>query len=109
MSCIVLTAITTPPPAASALTPKPAKVTATTIPPTVRVSAVTGSGATVSAVTTPPAKVVANTLPPTVKVTIGEVCAITNGELDALASTEGPLRTRDGGFFLLDPNNPGND
>lgn len=34
---------------------------------------------------------------------IGEVCSITGGDLYALAGTDGPLRTRDGGYFLLDP------
>lgn len=36
-------------------------------------------------------------------VTISEVCAIGGGELCVLAASDGILRTRDGGFFLLDP------
>lgn len=35
--------------------------------------------------------------------TVGEVCSISTGELTVLAASDGPLRTRDGGFFLLDP------
>lgn len=35
--------------------------------------------------------------------TVGEVCSIGGGELTVLAASDGPLRTRDGGFFLLDP------
>ena len=34
---------------------------------------------------------------------ISEVCAIGGGELYVLAAADGTLRTRDGGFFLLDP------
>ena len=36
-------------------------------------------------------------------VSVGEVCAVSGGLLTVLASTDGPLRTRDGGYFLLDP------
>lgn len=36
-------------------------------------------------------------------VIISEVCAIGGGELCVLAAADGILRTRDGGFFLLDP------
>lgn len=37
------------------------------------------------------------------KVTIGEVCSISEGDLVVLAADDGILRTRDGGFFLLNP------
>ena len=36
-------------------------------------------------------------------VNISEVCAIGSGELCVLAASDGILRTREGGFFLLDP------
>ena len=36
-------------------------------------------------------------------VDISEVCAIGSGELCVLAASDGILRTREGGFFLLDP------
>lgn len=35
--------------------------------------------------------------------TIGEVCSITGGTIVVLAASDGPLRTRDGGYILLDP------
>ncbi len=41
--------------------------------------------------------------------TIGEVCTVSRGTIVVLAASDGPLRTRDGGYFLLDPatNPPG--
>lgn len=38
-----------------------------------------------------------------VRLSIGEVCTISGGTLVVLAASDGPLRTRDGGFFLLNP------
>ena len=38
-----------------------------------------------------------------VRLSIGEVCSISGGTLVVLAASDGPLRTRDGGFFLLNP------
>lgn len=35
--------------------------------------------------------------------TIGEVCTVSSGTLVVLAASDGPLRTRDGGYFLLNP------
>lgn len=35
--------------------------------------------------------------------TIGEVCSVSGGTILTLAASDGPLRTRDGGFLLLDP------
>ena len=34
---------------------------------------------------------------------VGEVCSVSDGTLVVLAASDGPLRTRDGGYFLLDP------
>lgn len=34
---------------------------------------------------------------------LGEVCSITSGTLTVLAATDGPLRTKDGGYLLLNP------
>lgn len=41
--------------------------------------------------------------------TIGEVCTVSRGTIVVLAASDGPLRTRDGGYFLLNPatNQPG--
>ena len=43
------------------------------------------------------------------ELSVGEACSVSGGELTVLATSDGPLRTRDGGFFLLDPedNPPG--
>lgn len=35
--------------------------------------------------------------------TIGEVCSVGSGTIVVLAASDGPLRTRDGGYLLLDP------
>ena len=35
--------------------------------------------------------------------TVAEVCSVSDGELMVLASTDGPLRFKDGGYWLLDP------
>jgi len=40
---------------------------------------------------------------PQATVAIGEVCSVSDGELVVLATATDPLRTRDGGFILLDP------
>lgn len=37
------------------------------------------------------------------KLTIGEVCTVTGGTIVVLAASDGPLRTSDGGYFLLNP------
>lgn len=34
---------------------------------------------------------------------IGEVCTVGSGTIVVLAASDGPLRTRDGGYFLLNP------
>lgn len=41
--------------------------------------------------------------------TLGEVCTVSSGTIVVLAASDGPLRTRDGGYFLLNPvtNPPG--
>lgn len=35
--------------------------------------------------------------------TIGEVCTVSNDTIVVLAASDGPLRTRDGGYILLNP------
>lgn len=35
--------------------------------------------------------------------TVGEVCSVSGGTITVLAAADGPLRTRDGGYFLLNP------
>lgn len=35
--------------------------------------------------------------------TLGEVCSISGGTLVVLAGSDGPFRTKGGGYFLLDP------
>lgn len=41
--------------------------------------------------------------------TIGEVCTVSRGTIVVLAASDGPLRTRNGGYILLNPatNPPG--
>ena len=41
--------------------------------------------------------------------TLGEICTVSRGTIVVLAASDGPLRTRDGGYFLLNPatNPPG--
>lgn len=54
---------------------------------------------------TPPAILPSLTVNPMPQpaVTIAEVCSVGDGTLTVLASIDGPLHTRDGGFFLLNP------
>jgi len=40
---------------------------------------------------------------PQAKLTIGEVCTVSNDTIVVLAASDGPLRTRDGGYILLNP------
>ena len=40
---------------------------------------------------------------PRATLVIGEVCSVGDGELLVLAGTDGPLRFKDGGYWLLDP------
>lgn len=35
--------------------------------------------------------------------TLGEVCTVSNDAIVVLAASDGPLRTRDGGYILLNP------
>ena len=34
---------------------------------------------------------------------VGEACAVISGTIVVLAGSDGPLRTRNGGYFLLNP------
>lgn len=43
------------------------------------------------------------TLPAAASLTLGEVCTVNSGTIVALAASDGPLRTRNGGYFLLNP------
>jgi hypothetical protein len=40
---------------------------------------------------------------PQARSTIGEVCTVSNDTIVVLAASDGPLRTRDGGYILLNP------
>lgn len=40
---------------------------------------------------------------PQATLAVGEVCSVTPGTIVVLAASDGPLRTRDGGYFLLNP------
>ena len=40
---------------------------------------------------------------PQMRIAIGEVCTVDSGTIVVLAASDGPLRTRDGGYFLLNP------
>ena len=65
--------------------------------------AVTPSKMATVTVTPEPQPRVSLALQQPARLTVGEVCTVSGGELLVLASTDGPLRTRDGGFLLLDP------
>lgn len=58
-----------------------------------------------SAITVTPTEQAALTVTPQPQavLAIGEVCSVSTGELYVLAASDGPLRTRDGGYILLDP------
>jgi len=40
---------------------------------------------------------------PHLTMTISEVCVISGGDITVLAASDGPLRTKDGSYILLDP------
>jgi hypothetical protein len=42
-------------------------------------------------------------MPAAAQITLGEVCAVNSGTIVVLAASDGPLRTRNGGYFLLNP------
>lgn len=50
-----------------------------------------------------PAVRVAAVLIESVTVNVSEICAVGDGSITVLSSTDGPLRTCDGGYILLDP------
>jgi hypothetical protein len=58
-----------------------------------------------------PAEQAALAVPPVQQatLTLGEVCTVSRGTIVVLAASDGPLRTRDGGYILLSPatNSPG--
>lgn len=90
-------------------------------PPTIAVRASASARLSVSAASAPSlsvapkagvALVVDNTAPspmlaiqPNAKavLSVGTVCSVSAGEIYVLATQEGPLRLRDGGYLLLDP------
>ena len=43
------------------------------------------------------------TLQPQAVLTMSEVCSVSGGVIVVLAASDGPLRTRDGGYLLLNP------
>jgi hypothetical protein len=89
----------------------PAETTLTTVP-TASANVTVAAQAEVSIALSPAAAVDCHVQPSAVStialtdrmvVNISEVCAIGGGELCVLAASDGILRTREGGFFLLDP------
>ena len=55
------------------------------------------------AVTPTPQAVLVVTPTPQATLDMGEVCAITSGTVVVLAASDGPLRTKNGGYLLLNP------
>ena len=49
------------------------------------------------------AQAVLETVPAAAELTIGEVCTVSGGSVVVLAASDGPLRTRNGGYLLLNP------
>lgn len=50
-----------------------------------------------------PQAVLGVVMQPQAVLTLGEICTVSSGTLVVLAASDGVLRTRDGGYFLLDP------
>ena len=46
---------------------------------------------------------VLETVPAVAELTLGEVCTVSGGTVVVLAASDGPLRTRNGGYLLLNP------
>ena len=85
--------------------PQPSVTTTAKNQASLRVRAVNDIGVSVS----PKRQVVLSVkLSDQLQMTVGEVCSICGGRIVVLAASDGPLRTKDGGYFLLNPaTNPG--
>lgn len=101
MSCLTLTVRTLTPIALGVL-PKAHPVLTLTTEPHVALNVTTGPCVQLSVV--PHVTAALNVVPGTaVALTLGEVCVISGGDLVVLAGTDGPLRTKTGGYILLNP------
>lgn len=101
MSCITLTLTPVQPATVTVAAVRPASVAVDAVRPAS--VAVAPRPASALAVAPRPASDLAATPVAPARLTIGEVCSVGGGELYVLAATDGPLRTRDGGYILLDP------
>lgn len=101
MSCLTLT-VKTAAPAAVTADVMPGASLDVTPGSSPSLEAVMAPGASVDAVMAPGASVDA-TPSPGMSLEVGAVCSVSSGTLVVLAGSDGPFRTRDGGYFLLNP------
>ena len=72
----------------------PRKTTSLTLSPTPRPTLTLTPGSRPTITITPG---------PRASLIVAEVCSVSSGEILVLAGTDGPLRFKDGGYWLLDP------
>lgn len=101
MACVELT-LTVGDPAAMTVKAEPSAAVALekSEPSSVALASGPSAGMTISQMSQAALKM---TLPSAATLTLGEVCTVNSGTIVALAGSDGPFRTRDGGYFLLNP------
>lgn len=101
MSCLTLN-ITPVPPSSLVLAAPPVPSLKLTPAPSPVLKVAPGAPPVLSVKPVPQAALSVKPMPQS-RLVIGEVCSISGGELVVLATQDGPLRTQNGGYLLLDP------
>ena len=101
MACVELT-LTVGDPAAMTVKAEPSAAVALeqTEPSAVALALGPSAGMTISQMSPAALQTV---MPAAAQLTLGEVCTVNSGTIVVLAGSDGPFRTRDGGYFLLNP------
>jgi len=101
MACVELT-LTVGDPAAMTVKAEPSAAVALepSEPSAVAITPEPSAGMTISQMSPAALQTV---MPAAAQLTLGEVCTVNSGTIVVLAGSDGPFRTRDGGYFLLNP------
>ena len=101
MACVELT-LTLGQPAAMTVKAEPSAAVALelTEPPAVAITPEPSAVMTISQMSQAALQTV---MPAAASLTLGEVCTVNSGTIVVFAGSDGPFRTRDGGYFLLNP------
>ena len=101
MACLTIT-ITPAPQAGLSVSPTEQASVGIEATPQPSVAIEANPAAVVDATPTEQARVAIETVTD-VRLEIAGVCSVSSGTIVVLAASDGPLRTRDGGYFLLNP------